>query len=93
MQSKRHPDYKILKGIGPKTWVKIRDKIANNFGYNELITLLSPVGCTLNMIKKIADREKNLSLVKERILKNPYVLCEFPRMGFKKVDVNSLLEI
>lgn len=80
------PDYKILKGIGPKTWVKIRDKIANNFGYNELITLLSPVGCTLNMIKKIADREKNLSLVKERILKNPYVLCEFPRMGFKKVD-------
>lgn len=80
------PDYKILKGIGPKTWVRIRDKIANNFGYNELITLLSPVGCTLNMIKKIADREKNLSLVKEKILKNPYVLCEFPRMGFKKVD-------
>ena len=80
------PDYKSLKGIGQKTWFKIRDKIVENFGYNELITLLAPVGCTLHMIKKIADREKNLSLVKEKIIKNPYVLCQFPRMGFKKVD-------
>ena len=80
------PEYKYLKGIGQKTWFKIRDKIVENFGYNELITLLAPVGCTLHMIKKIADREKNLSLVKEKIIKNPYVLCQFPRMGFKKVD-------
>ena len=80
------PEYKILKGIARKTWIRIRNKIIENFGYNELITLLAPVGCTLTMIKRIADKEKNLSLVKEKIIRNPYVLCQFPRMGFKKVD-------
>lgn len=80
------PEYSILKGIAKKTWVRIRNKIIENFGYNELITLMAPTGCTLTMIKRIAANEKNLGLVKEKIIKNPYVLCQFPRMGFKKVD-------
>ena len=80
------PDLRNLKGIGEKTWYRIRDKIVDNLGYTELITLLSPVGCTLHMIKQIGKGEKNLSLLKQRILDNPYILCEIPRMGFKKVD-------
>lgn len=87
---KWEPDYSVLKGIREKTWGKIRDKIVNNFGYNELITLLSPVGVSLVTIKKIADKEKNLTLVKERIIKNPYILCQYPRMGFKKVDTYAI---
>ena len=80
------PDLTRLKGIGEKKWFNIRDKIIDNLGYTELITLLSPVGCTLPMIKRIGAGEKNLSLLKKRILDNPYILCDLPRIGFKKVD-------
>jgi len=80
------PDLKSLRGIGEATWYRIREKIIDNLGYSELITLLSPVGCTLAMIKTIGKGEKNLSLLKQKIINNPYILCEIPRMGFKKVD-------
>ena len=80
------PDLRTLKGIGEKTWYRIRDKIIDNLGYTELITLLAPVGCTLYMIKQIGKGEKDLSLLKKKILDNPYVLCDLPHMGFKKVD-------
>lgn len=80
------PDYKILRGIKEKTWEKIRTKIIESLGYAELITLLAPVGCTLHMIKKIAVGEKNISLLKQKIIDNPYILCDIPMMGFKKVD-------
>ena len=91
------PDLTRLKGIGEKTWYKIREKIIDNLGYTELITLLSPVGCTLHMIKQIGKGEKDLSLLKKKIIDNPYILCEIPRMGFKKVDgfavkLNSCIE-
>lgn len=86
INNKYVPDLKNLPGIGEKTWIKIRDKIINNLGYSELITLLSPVGCTLTTIKSIAKGEKDLSLLKKKIMDNPYLLCEVPHMGFKKVD-------
>lgn len=80
------PDYNTLKGIGFKRWEKIKEKIIDNLGYAELISLLAPVGCTLYTIKNIAKGEKNISLLKKRIMDDPYILCTQPYMGFKKVD-------
>lgn len=80
------PDYKILKGIGFKTWDKIRSKIIESFAYAELIALLAPIGCTLNMIKRIGGTCKDVALLKQKILSNPYILCDIPMLGFKKVD-------
>lgn len=80
------PDYSVLRGIGSYRWEKIKEKIIDSLGYAELITLLSPVGCTLHMIKKIANGKKDITLLKQQIIENPYILCDIPNMGFKKVD-------
>lgn len=80
------PDYDRVKGIGPKNWEKIRNKIITNYGYSELISMLSPIGVTLTMIKKIAQGEKNITLLKQKIEQNPYMLCSIKGLGFKKVD-------
>ena len=80
------PDYDIVKGIGPNNWEKIRTKIIINYGYSELISMLAPIGVTLTMIKKIAFGQKNLTLLKQKIEQNPYILCSIKGLGFKKVD-------
>lgn len=80
------PDYNMVKGIGPKNWEKIRTKIIVNYGYSELIAMLAPIGVTLTMIKKIAFGQKNLTLLKQKIEQNPYILCSIKGLGFKKVD-------
>ena len=80
------PDYSLVKGIGQKNWDKIRNKIITNYGYSELISMLAPVGVTLTMIKHIAQGQKNLTLLKQKIEQNPYMLCSIKGLGFKKVD-------
>ena len=70
--------------------IKIRDKIIDSLGYAELITLLAPIGCTMHMIKKISQDTKDISLLKQQIIENPYMLCDIPHMGFKKVDGNNI---
>lgn len=80
------PVFSKLKGIQFKTWEKIRNKIIENFGYMELINLLSPIGVTLTTIKKIGKGVQDFSLLKKRIIDNPYILCEVQGLGFKKVD-------
>ena len=80
------PDFSKLKGIGQKNWIKIKEKIQSNYIYSELISMLAPIGVTLTMIKKIAAGEKNISLLKHKIQSNPYMLCKFKGLGFKKVD-------
>ena len=84
------PDYKLLKGIGPAVWEKIREKIIDNYCYSDLIELLSPIGVTLTTIKKIANGNKNLALLRKQIIENPYILCRFKGLGFRKVDGYAL---
>ena len=81
-----NPDYDKIKGVGPKNWEKIRSKIIVNYGYSELISMLAPIGVTINMIKKIARGHSNLTLLKQKIQQNPYILCSIKGLGFKKVD-------
>lgn len=86
------PELRNLKGIGETTWVRIRDKIIADFCYKDLITLLAPCDVTLTMIKNIANhfKIKDMNLLREKIIQNPYILYQVSRLGFKKVDAYAL---
>lgn len=88
--SEFEPNYKLLKGIGATVWGKIREKIIDNYCYSDLIELLSPIGVTLTTIKKIANGNKNIALLRKQIIENPYILCKFKGLGFRKVDGYAL---
>lgn len=86
------PDLRPLKGIGESSWKRIRDKIIADFCYKDLITLLAPCDVTLLMIHNIAEhfRIKDMNLLREKIIQNPYILYQVSRLGFKKVDAYAL---
>lgn len=79
-------DYKNIKGVGKKTWDKIRNKILDNYVMSDIIVMLRPIGVTFNMIKTLVDDEKNISLLKQKLEKNPYLLTKIRGLGFKRVD-------
>lgn len=79
-------DLSKLRGIGEKTWVKIKEKIVNNFVISDIITLLQPHGVSYSAILKMLRSEPNPSLLKQKILDNPYHLTQIHGFGFKKVD-------
>lgn len=84
------PDYNILPGIGAKTFEKIKDKILNTYLISELLALLSPIGVSFTMIKRIAEGETDVSLLKKKILDNPYILTKINMLSFTKVDKFAL---
>lgn len=86
------PDLRPLKGIGESSWKRIRDKIIADFCYKDLITLLAPCDVTLLMIHNIAEhfKIKDMNLLREKIIQNPYILYQVSRLGFKKVDAYAL---
>jgi len=90
-----------VKGIGPKTVEKIRNKY-KLYNYNKvLIQCLAPYGATLGLIKKIYDgfvkqhiKEEDDELVGllkanevcTKIKTNPYILTKIEGIGFKTAD-------
>lgn len=83
-------DYKLVKGVREATWVKIKDKILNNYLISDIITMLKPIGVTYTMIKKLLDDEPNPMLLKKQLEENPYILTKIPRLGFKRIDELAL---
>ena len=83
-------DYSKVKGVGKKTWDKIRQKIVDNYLISDIIALLQPIGVTYTMIKKLLEDQPNPTLLKQDILDNPYVLTRVHGLGFKKVDELAL---
>ena len=79
-------DYSNIRGVGKKTWEKIRNKILDNYVMSDIIVMLRPLGVTFNMIKTLVDDEKNVSLLKQKLEKNPYILTKVYGLGFKRVD-------
>lgn len=86
MNGKDNVDLAKLKGIGEKTWIKIKDKIINNFILVDLIALLMPHGITASAIATMLQTEHNPSLLKQKIEENPYFLTTIRGFGFAKVD-------
>ena len=79
-------DYNLVKGVGEKTWLRIKDKIINNYLISDIITMLSPIGVTYTMIKKLLSEEPNPALLKQELEKNPYIMTKVPQLGFKRID-------
>lgn len=79
-------DYSLVKGVREATWLKIKDKIINNYLISDIIIMLKPLGVTYTMIKKLLTEEPNPILLKQELEKNPYILTKINGLGFKKVD-------
>lgn len=85
------PDLSNLKGIKDKKFEKIRDKILETYIISDILALLSPLGVTFTMIKKIASKESNATLLKQKLIDNPYQLIgRVPNLTFLKVDKFAL---
>lgn len=83
-------DLSLVKGIKDKTFEAIKTKVLSSFGDIEIINLLKPYGVTNSMIGKLKQKYTNASLLKDELLKNPYILTSIKGLGFKKVDSLAL---
>lgn len=83
-------DYDKIKGLGKKSWDRLRNSIIDNYVISDIITMLQPLGVTYNMIKKLLNEEPNPALLKEQLKKNPYMMTKIRGLGFKRVDDLSL---
>jgi len=79
-------DISKLHGIGEPTYVRIKNKILDNFVISDILVLLQPLGITFNMIKKLIAEEPNPTLLKEKLIDNPYIMTKIKGFGFKTVD-------
>lgn len=83
-------EYDKVKGIGKKSWNRIKNKIIDNYIISDIITILQPIGVSYSMIKRMLSDEPNPELLKQKILDNPYIMTKVRGLGFKKVDDFSL---
>lgn len=79
-------DLSKLKGIGVKTFERIKDKIITNFALMELVIEFKNV-LSMNIIKKIYDEYSSIDKLKEKLKAEPYTtLTRISRIGFKTAD-------
>nr|DAR20183.1 MAG TPA: ATP dependent DNA helicase [Caudoviricetes sp.] len=83
-------DTRCLKGIGDKTYDSIKKKVIDNYVISDILTLLQPLGVTYAKIKKLLSNEPNPTLLKEKLLSNPYIMLNIKGFGFKTVDQLAL---
>lgn len=83
-------DVEQLHGIGDFTWDGIKNKILDNYVISDILILLQPLGVSFNMIKRLLSGEPNPSLLKEKLLDNPYMMTKIRGLGFKTVDTLAL---
>lgn len=84
-------EYDKIRGVGQKTWSRVRESIIKNYIVSDIITLLQPMGVTFNMIKKLLDAEPNPDLLKKKIMDNPYIMIKSIKgLGFKRIDDMAL---
>jgi len=79
-------DHTNIKGIGDKTYEKMREKVLNNLDMGELLVFLNNHGIKFNMISKLLKEFKNPQIVMEKIEENPYMLTKVKGIGFRTAD-------
>lgn len=79
-------DISKVKGIGEAKWENCKAKIIENYNISDILTMLSPLGVTYNMVKKLVMSEEQPELLKQKLLKNPYMMTKIKGLGFKRVD-------
>jgi len=83
-------DVTNIKGIGEKTWQKIKDNIIENYGISDILVMLQPLGVTYKQISKLISNSISPALLKEELLDNPYMLVRIKGIGFRKADQIAL---
>ena len=79
-------DLSKLKGIGVKTFEKIKDKIITNYCLMELVIEFKNV-LSMSIIKRIYDEYSSIDKLKEKLKDHPYTtLTRISRIGFKTAD-------
>lgn len=79
-------DFQRVKGLGDKSFDKLREKVLSNVDMSEVLTFLTKFGIKYNMIAKLVKEYKNPQIVIQKIQENPYLLTEVKGIGFKKAD-------
>ena len=83
-------DLSIVKGIGEKSFKKIRDKIIDNFKLMDLINEFKGL-LSINVIRKMYDKYASIEKVRAKVLDDPYkFLCDLSGIGFKTADAMLL---
>jgi RecD/TraA family predicted helicase len=84
-------DLDLVKGIGEKTFDKIREKILNNEKYQlAIVELTGKFDIPYNAVKRLSDKYGSPDLLLQKVNKNPYILTEVDGFGFKRVDEIAL---
>lgn len=83
-------DVNKIKGVGEKTWESIKFRIEKNYVISDILTLLSPLGISIQSIQKLLNYENNPVLLKQKLKTNPYILTKINGIGFKKADEIAL---
>jgi len=79
-------DLSKLKGIGVKTFERIKDRIITNYCLMELVIEFKNV-LSMNVIKRIYDEYSSIEKLKEKLKVEPYTtLTRVSRIGFKTAD-------
>lgn len=83
-------DVSKVKGIGEKTYNKIKDKIIETIEYKEALDFLSQYNINNNMIIKMVKHFKSARLLIDKIKENPYIITEVHGIGFIKADIIAM---
>ena len=79
-------DLSKLKGIGVRTFEKIKDKIISNFALMDLVAEFGGI-LSLSMLRKIYEKYSSVELLKKKLKTEPYSsLTRVSGIGFKKAD-------
>ena len=79
-------DLSKLKGIGAKTFEKVKAKIVTNYCLMELVIEFKNV-LSMSIIKRIYDEYSSIDKLKEKLKTNPYTtLTRISGIGFKTAD-------
>jgi len=74
------------KGIKEITFENIKSKVLDNYAISDILSLLVPLGISFSKIRKLLGGEPNPTILKEKILDDPYLLSDIPGISFKVVD-------
>lgn len=79
-------DYASIKGLGEKTFEKLREKVLNNIELGELLIFLDKYKIKYNQISKLVKKYRNPQIVISKIEENPYLLTKEKGIGFETAD-------
>ncbi len=83
-------DYKLVKGIGSKSYAKIKKRILDNYIFFHLLAELGKFGITYKQISKLYSLFNDSNKAIEAVKDNPYILTKLSGVGFKIADQIAL---